>query len=75
MEASMSLWIVALIVMGLILLVNLLGNWFDGKTGWILGFIIAGGVSIFLMGSLHQAAEHSYEPNPAQVYCKNVGTC
>ena len=71
----MSLWIVGAIIMGLILVVNLLGNWFDDKTGWILGFILAGGITICLMGAWHQAIKQSVEPNPAQVYCKNVGTC
>jgi Na+/melibiose symporter-like transporter len=48
-EAGMGVFISVVVVVAVILLVNKLGDWFDMKTGWVVGAIIAGLVTIYLM--------------------------
>lgn len=56
------------------LVINKIGDWFDGRTGWVLGAIVATAVGGLLMASLVHAYKDSVEPRPAPI-CKQVGTC
>jgi hypothetical protein len=70
----MGVFIAIAVVVGAILAISKLGDWFDSKTGWILGAIVATVVGGYLMAALLQAHEESVRPRPAPV-CKQVGTC
>ena len=50
------------------------GDWFDDKTGWVIGAIIATVVGGYLMARLLQAHEDSIKPHPTPI-CKQVATC
>jgi hypothetical protein len=73
-EAGMGVFIAVVVVVAVILLVNKLGDWFDMKTGWVVGAIIAGLVTIYRMGGFRDAYKDSIQPRPAPI-CKQVGTC
>jgi hypothetical protein len=73
-EAGMGALIAFVIVVVVILVVNKIGDWIDLKTGWVLGFIIAGLVSIYLMTGLRDSYKDSIQPRPAPI-CKQMRTC
>jgi Na+/melibiose symporter-like transporter len=70
----MGVLIAIAVVVAATLLINKLGDWFDNKTGWILGAIVATAVGSLLLASLVHAYRDSVQPRPAPV-CKQVGTC
>jgi hypothetical protein len=73
-EAGMGVFIAFVVVVAVILLVNKIGDWIDIKTGWVVGFIIAGLVSIYLMTGLRDTYKDSIQPRPAPI-CKQMRTC
>jgi low affinity Fe/Cu permease len=70
----MGVAIAIVLVVAAILAVNKIGDWFDAKTGWVLGAILAGAATTFLMVSLLQANKDSVRPRPIPV-CQQAGTC
>ena len=70
----MGVVIAIVVVVAATLLINKLGDWFDNKTGWVLGAIIATAAGSLLLASLVHAYKDSVQPRPAPV-CKQVGTC
>jgi low affinity Fe/Cu permease len=62
------------LVVAATLVISKIGDWFDSKTGWVIGAIIATAVGTYLMASLLQAHRDSIQPRPAPI-CKQVGTC
>jgi Na+/melibiose symporter-like transporter len=70
----MGVVIAIVVVVAATLLINKLGDWFDNKTGWVLGAIIATAGGSLLLASLVHAYKDSVQPRPVPV-CKQVGTC
>ena len=70
----MGVVIAIVVVVAVTLVIGKVGDWFDDKTGWVIGAIIATVVGGYLMAALLQAHEDSIKPRPAPI-CKQVGTC
>jgi hypothetical protein len=71
----MDLWAVILIVVAVILVINLIGSAFDNKTGWVVGSLVAGAITSYLLTGMRQAADDSVNRPPGQVYCQQIGKC
>jgi hypothetical protein len=73
-EAGMGTFWVLVIVGTALLVIKKMGDWFDSKTGWILGAIVAGGAAILLTAAAIQATK----PKPPSVCVQeqlNFGHC
>jgi hypothetical protein len=73
-EAGMGTFWVFVIVGTALLVIKKMGDWFDSKTGWILGAIVTGGAAILLTAAAIQATK----PKPLSVCVQeqlNFGHC
>ena len=70
----MGVLIAIVVVVAASLLISMIGDWVDAKTGWVLGAIVATVVGSLLMASLLQANEDANRPRPTPT-CELVGTC
>lgn len=70
----MGVVIAIVVVVAASLLISMIGDWVDAKTGWVLGAIVATVVGSLLMASLLQANEDANRPRPTPT-CELVGTC
>jgi hypothetical protein len=73
-EADVGVVIAIALVVAASLLIGKLGDWFDARTGWVLGAIVATVVGGLLMASLLQANEDANRPRPTPI-CEQVETC
>jgi hypothetical protein len=62
------------VVVAAILVIGMIGDWFDEKTGWIVGTIIATALGSLLFASAVHALKDSVKPRPAPI-CKQIDTC
>lgn len=70
----MGVVIAIVLVVAASLLISMIGDWVDAKTGWVLGAIVATVVGSLLMASLLQANRDANRPRPTPT-CELVGTC
>jgi hypothetical protein len=70
----MGVLIAIVVVVAATLVVGKMGDWIDGKTGWVLGAIVATVVGGFLLASLVKGFEDSVRPRPTPI-CAQVETC
>jgi hypothetical protein len=68
-----TFWVFVIVGTAL-LVIKKMGDWFDSKTGWILGAIVTGGAAILLTAAAIQATK----PKPPSVCAQeqlNFGHC
>ena len=70
----MGVLIAIVVVVAATLVVGKVGDWFDEKSGFVLGAIVATVVGGLLLASLVQASEDSVRPHPTPI-CVQVETC
>lgn len=67
----MGMFLALVIVVAVCLLINKMGDWFDSKTGWAVGAIIAAAVGAYLIKGVVQIGTDSAKPTVP--ICKQVG--
>jgi MFS family permease len=70
---SMGVFIFFVIFAAVILVVGWIGDWFDDKTGFVLGAIATGLLTILYFGAVKEAATLQNPSPPAG--CQYVGNC
>ena len=70
----MGVLIAIVVVVAATLVVGKVGDWFDEKSGFVLGAIVATVVGGLLLASLVQASEDSARPHQTPI-CVQVETC